>query len=141
MKYVPNDHFKLWCGFLKHKKGRIIRHTSGNDKEFTIFDALLDSMIQKEKQESKFSRFLNHIRSPWNFVGLSLIFSGVSALIWIGEIIWTDIMFYGKDIGIILLGSRFGENISLGADMRLVFYIFIGLELLVLGLAIRYAKS
>ena len=126
---------------MTNKKGRIVRNTTGNDKEFTIFDALLDSMIQKEDKESKFSRFLKHVRSPWNVVGLSLFIGGLATLTWVGEIIWTDIMFYGKDVVTILLGSRVGENVGLGTDMRLVFYIFIGLELLALSLAIRVTKG
>jgi hypothetical protein len=126
---------------LKNKKERIVRHTSGNDKEFTIFNALLDSMIKKENKESNYNRFFNHIRSPWNFLGLSLIVGGVTALIWVGDIVFSDITVYGKEISVILLGSRVGENISLGIDMRLIFYLLIGLELLVLGLTIRYTKN
>ena len=83
-----------------------IPRTEESAKEFTIFDALLDSMIQKEEKESTFSRFLKHIHSPWNVASLSLIVVGLTTLTWVGEIIWTDITFYGKDITTTLLNSR-----------------------------------
>jgi hypothetical protein len=125
---------------LDKKKRQIIKHPSGNDKDYTIFDALLESLINKEQKESTLRRLLKYITSPWNIVFLSLIFLGLAILTWIGQIIWTDITVYGKILGIILFGSRVGENISLGIDMRLIYYLIIGFMLLLSSLIIRFVK-
>ena len=124
----------------KKNESKVVRHSSGNDKEFTIFDAILESLIKKEEKEPKFRRLLKQLRSPWNIPTLSLIIFGWSTLAWAGQIIWTDISFYGKDLGTILFGSRMGENISLGVDMRLIYYVLIGVCLLLSSLTIRFVK-
>ena len=126
---------------MENKRSKRVRHSSGIDKEFTIFDALLESLIKKEKKESKSGRLLKHLSSPWNAAVLFLVFLGSATLVWVGQVIWMDITLYGKDWVTILLGSRVGENISLGVDMRLVYYLFVGLEFLFLSLIIRFAKS
>ena len=126
---------------MRAKTSKFIRHPSGNDKEFTIFDALLESLIKKEEKEPTFRRLLKQIRSPWNIATLSLILLGWATFTWAGQIIWTDITFYGKDLVTILLGSRVGENISLGADVRLIYYLLIGSTLLLSSLTIRLVKN
>jgi len=75
-----------------------------------------------------------------NITTLSLIIFGWATLTWAGQIIWTDISFYGKDLVTTLFGSRVGENISLGVDMRLIYYILIGVGLLLSSLTIRFVK-
>ena len=124
----------------KKNESKVVRHSSGNDKKFTIFDAILESLIKKEEKESIFRRLLKQLRSPWNIPTLSLIIFGWSTLAWAGQIIWTDISFYGKDLGTTLFGSRMGENISLGVDMRLIYYVLIGVCLLLSSLTIRFVK-
>ena len=124
----------------KKNERKVVRHSSGNDKEFTIFDAILESSIKKEEKEPIFRRLLKQLRSPWNISTLSLIIFGWSTLAWAGQIIWTDISFYGKDLGTTLFGSRMGENISLGVDMRLIYYVLIGVCLLLSSLTIRFVK-
>ena len=124
----------------KKNESKVVRHSSGNDKEFTIFDAILESLIKKEEKEPVFRRLLKQLRSPWNIPTLSLIIFGWSTLAWAGQIIWTDISFYGKDLGTTLFSSRMGENISLGVDMRLIYYVLIGVCLLLSSLTIRFVK-
>jgi hypothetical protein len=124
----------------KKNKSKFVRHSSGNDNEFTIFDALLESLTKKEDKEPTFRRLLKQLRSPWNITTLSLIIFGWATLTWAGQIIWTDIWFYGKDLVTTLFGSRVGENISLGVDMRLIYYILIGVGLLLSSLTIRFVK-
>ena len=124
----------------KKNESKVVRHSSGNDKEFTIFDAILESLINKEEKEPIFRRLLKQLRSPWNIPTLSLIIFGWSTLAWAGQIIWTDISFYGKDLGTTLFGSRMGENISLRVDMRLIYYVLIGVCLLLSSLTIRFVK-
>jgi hypothetical protein len=124
----------------KKDKDRFVRHSSGNDKEFTIFDALLESLVKKEGKESAFRRLTRQLRSPWNIATLSLIFLGWATLTWVGQIIWTDVSLYGKDMVTILLGSRVGENISLGVDIRVIYYLIIGSMLLFSSLTIKLIK-
>jgi hypothetical protein len=121
----------------KRKKTEPVRHSSGNDKDFTIFDAVLESLIKKETQKGWFHRFLNQLRSPRNIITLSLIISGMSILIWTGEIVWTDISIYKKSLLTILFGARTGENISLGLDIKLIYYVTLGAFLLFLSVIIR----
>jgi len=123
------------------KKKTPTRHSSGNDQNYTIFDALLDSLKKKDQKEPTRDRLLKFVRSPLNILFLSMIFLGFVTLVWAGEIIWTDLTFYGKDLFITLLGSRIGENISLGIDFRLIFYLLIGFNLLTWSLAVRYMKK
>ena len=124
----------------KKNKSKFIRHSSGNTDEFTIFDALLESLIKKEDKEPRFRRLLKQLRSPWNITTLSLIIFGWAVLTWAGQIVWVDMSFYGKDLATALFGSRVGENISLGVDMRLIYYILIGVGLLLSSLTIRFVK-
>lgn len=126
--------------FLENKNNRI-KHASGKEKDFTIFDALLDSMIQKENKESMLTRFSSFVKSPWNVAGLFLLITGLTTLMWTGEIFLKDITVYGKDVATILLATRVGENISLGIDMRLIYYVLIGLELVALNFVVRIIKS
>ena len=125
----------------KKNKRKYVRYSSGNDKEFTIFDALLETLIKKEKKESlTFHCLLKQLCSPWNIATLSLIIFGWSTLAWVGQIIWTDLSFYGKDLATTLFASRVGENISLGVDMRVFYYVLLGICLLLSSLTIRFAK-
>ena len=80
---------------------------------------------------------LKYVRSPVNIVFLSLIFLGLAIFAWVGQIIWIDISVYEKSLYAILFGSRIGENISLGIDMRLIYYIDIGFLLLLSSVTIR----
>ena len=134
--------FWSWCRFLeKEKKNKFVRHSSGNDKEFTIFDALLECVIKKEEKQPLIRRLPKQTRSPWNIAIFSQILLGCAILAWAGQIIWTDITFYGKDLVTILLGSRVGENISLGINMKLITYLLIGFILFVSSLTIKIYKA
>jgi hypothetical protein len=50
---------------------------------------------------------------------------GSILLAFIGWLIWYDLMLWGKDLTLILFGSRTGEAISLGIGMRLIHYIIL----------------
>jgi len=69
-----------------------------------------------------------------NLAGLFLVAFGAITLVWVGQLVWNDITVWGKDIALIFLGSRTGENISLGIGMKVIHYFFIGLALLLPGL-------
>jgi len=61
---------------------------------------------------------------------------GSIILVWIGWLTWYDVTVYGKDITLIFFGSRTGQTISLGIDMKLIYYTLIGLALFIFGLSI-----
>lgn len=79
---------------------------------------------------------LRLIRPLPNLASLFLVAFGVAILAWVSWLTWSDITWWGKDIAIVLFGSRKGEAISLGIGMRVIHYLLIGLALLPAGLAI-----
>ena len=83
------------------------------------------------------SQALKKIGSPLNLMVISFVISGWAVLAWIGQIIWTDLAFWGKDLPTILFGSRIGENISLGIGMTIFHYLLIGVLLIVASLLIK----
>jgi hypothetical protein len=76
------------------------------------------------------SRLMPHI------IELSLIGAGVLVLAWVGSLTWTDISYWGKDIGTIFFGSRTGENISLGVGMTVFNYFLISMALIGTGVVL-----
>ena len=131
----------LGCRLLgKKDENKFVRHPSGNDKDYTIFDALLENMNNNKNTEPSIHHLLNQIRSPWNLTIFSLTLFGCIILAWIGQIIWVDLSFWGKDLFTILLGSRVGEAISLGIGMKLVYYLYLGIFLIIAGLMIGVIK-
>ena len=128
----------------KKDEKTFVRHSSGNDKDYTIFDALLENLNKQKDEEPSFKRLLNQLRIPWNLSILLLTLFGWITLIWVGQIIWFDLTYWGKDLAITLLGSRVGEAISLGIDMKLIYYLIIGICLiftsLIFGILKRKSK-
>ena len=124
----------------KKDEKKYVRFPTGNDKEYTIFDALLENLNKQKNKEPSLHRLMKQIRSPWNITILSFTLFGWAILAWVGQIIWTDITFWGKDWPTILLGSRIGETISLGINMKLIYYLVIGLFLIILSLTIGLVK-
>jgi len=68
--------------------------------------------------------------------GLFLTAFGSLILAWVGWLTWYEVTVWGKDITLIFFGSRTGESISLGIDMKVIYYSLIGLALFILGLSI-----
>ena len=77
-------------------------------------------------------RILSHNKS------LIIIFliSGLAISFWVSYLVWNDIVVWNKDLGLIFFGSRDGELISLGIGMNVLYYFFIGLTLLLIGLVL-----
>ena len=69
-----------------------------------------------------------------NVAGLFLEASGSIILAWVGWLTWHDLTSQGKDIALIFFGPRTGEAISLGIDVRVIYYLLTGLALLLSGL-------
>lgn len=124
----------------KNDENKFVRHSSGNDKDYTIFDALLENLNKQKDREPSFNRFLNQLRASWNLSILILTLFGCTILAWVGQIIWVDLTYWGKDLGITLSGSRIGEVISLGIGMKLIYYMIIGLCLIFTSLTIGFLK-
>lgn len=64
--------------------------------------------------------------SPQNLVALLLLDVGVAILVWVGNLLWIDVTVWGKDIALILFGSRTGEAVSLGIGMTVFYHMIIG---------------
>ena len=59
------------CKLLENTK-EYVRHSSGNDEEFTIFDALLESMIKQKEKKSSLHRLKNTIISSKKLININL---------------------------------------------------------------------
>ena len=79
------------------------------------------------------SRRLLRAPAP-NLASLFLTGFGSIILAWVGWLIGYDMTVWGKDINLILFGSRTGEAISLGIGVKAIHYFVIGSALLLLGL-------
>jgi len=81
-----------------------------------------------ESVKLHFSRLLPILPS------LLLIAFGSIILAWVGWLIWYDVTMWGKDVGLILFGSRTSEAIGLGVGMKVFDYFLIGLAFPLSGL-------
>jgi hypothetical protein len=79
--------------------------------------------------------YLNHHLLS-NLASLFLTAFGSIILAWIGWITWYDVTMWDKDVFLVFFGSRTGEPISLGIDMKLIHIFLIGLATLISGLLI-----
>jgi hypothetical protein len=55
---------------------------------------------------------------------------GSIILVWVSLLVFQDITVWGKSISTIFFGSRTGEFISLGIDMKIIHYLILGIGLL-----------
>jgi hypothetical protein len=106
--------------------------------EYTIFDALLESLKKKEQEKAERQSLLEQLRSPLNLASLFLMVVGSAAAIWISHLVWHDIAFWGKDIALILFGSRIGEAISLGIGLQVIHHVIISVALLLSSLIMLF---
>lgn len=110
------------------------------DTEYTIFDALLETMQKKEMKESRCQGLVKGLCCPMNLAALFLMVLGSATMVWVANLVWVDVSFWGKDLALILFGSRTGEAISLGVGMTLLHYLLIGVAFL-LSSAVMVLKS
>jgi len=90
---------------------------------------------QAEKTLAKTSEVIGRYSSRLSKVAsLILITFGSTILAWVGWLTWHDITIYGKDLALIFFGSRTDEAISLGIDMKVIYFFLIGLASLLIGL-------
>jgi hypothetical protein len=89
-----------------------------------------------ESDSGFFLRILSHSR----LIGFIVLSLGLVTLAWAFQLVWKDIVVWGKDLGLIFFGSRVGEAIGLGIGMSVVHYFFIGLTFLLIGLVVLLHK-
>lgn len=59
----------------------------------------------------------------------------------VGWITYSDVTVWGKNITTIFFGSRVGEFISLGLDVKLITFLLIGITLVVIGFSVYFSKK
>ena len=71
-----------------------------------------------------------------NSLLIGIIFSGFGLVIlaWVFQLVWNDMVFWGKDLGLVFFGSRVDEFIGLRMGMRVIHYFFLGLTFMLVGL-------
>ena len=87
-----------------------------------------------------FMKLHEYVRRHTSLASLSLIAFGSIILAWVGWLTWYDMTVWGKSISLIFFGSRTGEAISLGIQMKVVYYFLIGLALLLPGLGVSLRR-
>jgi len=125
---------------LENREKKETKYPSNTDKDYTIFDALIET-LNKQKGKPEQRNFLRHQITLTNLTVLFLTVAGSIILLWVGQLAWHDITMWNKDISLIFLGSRTGENISLGIGMTLIHYCLIGFALLLSNVVILIRKK
>ena len=127
---------------LKKRAEKIetIRQPLFIDKDYTIFDALLESLKKKNEKDAMAPSFLKQLFSPTALTTLLLMAFGGVTLAWVGTLVWHDLMFWGKDATLILFGSRTGEAISLGIGITVIHYLILGLALILSSVGLLIIK-
>jgi len=74
-----------------------------------------------------------HSRRSVKVASSFLIALGSIVLGWIGWLTWNEVMISGKDLYFVFFSSRTQEAISLGIGMKVIYYFFIGLVLILSG--------
>jgi len=102
---------------------------SADGKKIAASFRRLETVESRERTDA-----VETVESYSRLVASSLSVLGSTVLAWVGWLIWNDITVGGKSILLILYGSRTGEAIDLGIGMKIVYYLLIGLLLLLSGL-------
>jgi hypothetical protein len=85
-----------------------------------------------EQENSLFLRIFSN-NALFTIVFLAL---GSITLIWVLQIVYTDLTFWNKDLAQIFFESRINQAISLGVGMRVIHFFLTGLTLLLAGIAL-----
>lgn len=109
------------------KKMESVKQSLSVDANYTIFDALLESLQKQKEKDALSTGLLKQVYSPTVLATLVLMALGSVTLVWVSNLVWHDITVWGKDATLIFFGSRTGEAISLGIGMILIHYLIIGL--------------
>jgi hypothetical protein len=122
----------------------IERTTSLNDGEMIQTTYLIPQLERpkslKHVEKTRKSLILRSNRSL-KIVGSLITISGIALILLVSWITWYDMTVWGKDLYTILLSSRTGEIISLGIDMKIIYYLLIGLVLITSGFILYIRKK
>jgi len=125
---------------MENRERKETKNPLNTNKDYTIFDALIET-LNKQKGKPEQRNFLRHKITLTNLTVLFLTVAGSIILLWVGQLAWHDITVWSKDISLIFLGSRTGENISLGIGITLIHYYLIGLALLLSAVVLLIRKK
>jgi hypothetical protein len=110
--------------YVANGSAHILEETFSKEKSMTSIGG---SDVIKPRKKALQVNALKSRFSRSKFVFLAFIGLGLLLLAFFAWIIYYDLTFWGKNISLILLGSRAGEAIGLGINMRLIYYFIIGL--------------
>jgi len=99
------------------------------------------SWVFSKKFHERDSGFFVWLLSHSRLIGFLLLFLGMVTLVWVGGLVWNDIVEWKKDLGLIFFGSRTGEAISLGIGFVLIHYFFVGLTFVLLSLVVLFHRA
>ena len=117
------------CALTKATGKPIVMETNQTSEDGKIIEATYRVLETEAAEVIKL-----HPSRLSKVAGSFLTALGSTILVWVGWLTWYDITVKSKDLILIFFGSRTGEIISLGIDMRLIYYFLIGLALLFSGL-------
>jgi hypothetical protein len=117
--------------YVVNASAQMFEATFSNEKPSKSINS--SDLIKPQKKALQVN-VLKSIISRSNFVFLAFIGSGLFLLAFSAWIVYYDITVWDKNLSLILLGSRAGEAIALGINMRLIYYFIIGLTLISMGI-------
>ena len=117
--------------YVVNAREQMFEGTFSNEK---LLKSIGSSGLIKHLKKALQVNILKLIISRSKFIFLAFIGLGLYLLAFFAWIVYCDITFWDKNISLILLGSRVGEAIGLGIDMRLIYYFIIGLTLISMGI-------
>ena len=120
---------------------KIQSYEDGKTIEVTYKIEKLEYIESTEKRISRGIESRALIRSNIlpKLLSLNVTLLGSIILIWISWIIFNDITTWQKTLYVILFGSRVEQSISLGIDMKAIYYLLIGIALIFSG-AFNYLR-
>ena len=99
------------------------------------------SWVFSKKFHERETGFLVWLLAHSRLIGFLLLILGAVILVWVGELVWKDIVVWEKELSLIFFGSRAGESISLGIGMVLINYFFIGLTFVLVSLVVLFHRA
>ena len=91
---------------------------------------------KKTKKLSILSKEFRSVFTPINILIISLILIGILLLITVVGVIWTDIIFYKKNITTIFFENRTNQLISLGLRLQLIHYHLLSIAFIGTGISL-----
>ena len=96
----------------------------------------LEKDCEKTKKLSNLTKECRSVFTPMNILILSLILIGILLVITVVVVIWTDIIFYQKDIAAIFFENRTKQLISLGIGLQVIHYHLLSIAFIGTGISL-----